>query len=87
MLDSPFADMRDVVATALRRHHVPPWPVLAASDRVTRLLYGFYYRDVRPVKAIADFPARCTHSRRGRRIIPVAHARGSSRRPGSRSGS
>ncbi|WP_347347166.1 alpha/beta hydrolase [Nigerium sp.] len=77
VLDSPFADMRDVVATALRRHHVPPWPVLAASDRVTGLLYGYRYRDVRPVEAIARISPRPLLLIHGAddRIIPVAHAR------------
>ena len=32
VVDSPFATMRDVIAAALQRYRVPPWPTIAASE-------------------------------------------------------
>lgn len=77
VLDSPFSQMRDVIATAIRRYRVPVWPTLSAADGVTRLLYGYRFGQVRPIDAIAAITPRPLLLLHGEadRIIPVEHAR------------
>lgn len=77
VVDSSFATMRDVIAAALQRYRVPPWPTIAASDRLTRLRYGYRYAQVRPIDAIAAVAPRPLLILHGEadRIIPVAQAR------------
>lgn len=77
VLDSPFAEMRDVIATAMRRLKVPTFPTLAASEQVTRMLYGYRFAEVRPIEAIARLSPRPVLLLHGEedRIIPISHAR------------
>lgn len=76
VLDSPFADMRGVVAHGMRRMRVPTVPVLAASDLATLALYRYRYADVRPVDVIgriAPRPLLLVHGEKDR-VIPVDNA-------------
>lgn len=76
VLDSAFAEMRDVIAVAGRRLRLPPFPLLPLIDHATRLRYGYRFADVRPVDAIARFaprPVLLLHSNQDH-VIPVSHA-------------
>ncbi|MFV0458092.1 MAG: alpha/beta hydrolase [Actinomycetales bacterium] len=76
VLDSPFATMRDVVASAYRRYRLPTRPLLDAADLVTRLRYGYQFAHVAPEQAIgalAPRPLLLLHGDADR-IIPLEHA-------------
>lgn len=76
VLDSSFADMRDVIATASRRMRMPPFPVVPLTDHATRLRYGYRFHDVAPIDAVhrlAPRPVLFLHGEQDR-IIPVQHA-------------
>ena len=46
VLDSPFADMQGVIATAIRRFRVPPFLLLRLTDLATKIRYGYRFADV-----------------------------------------
>lgn len=76
VLDSPFADMRGVVANAAARLRVPPFPLLYLVDHATKLRYGYRFRDVTPLEAIgalAPRPVLLLHGGEDR-VIPIDHA-------------
>lgn len=77
VLDSPFATMSEVVASAYRRHRLPPRMLLPIADLVTRARYGYWFGQVRPVDVIAALAPRPILLLHGEadRIIPVEHAR------------
>lgn len=77
VLDSPFADMLDVVRTTGRRWHLPAFPLLAMVDRVTGWRHGYRFADVRPVDVIGRFAPRPLLLLHGDadRVIPLEHAR------------
>lgn len=74
--DSPFADMRGVVANAARTRHLPV-PLVALVDHATGLRYGYRFGQVQPIDVVAALAARpllliaCTEDE----VIPVDHAR------------
>lgn len=76
VLDSPFADMRDVIRTAGNRWRLPAFPLLALVDRATGLRHGYRFADMRPVDvigALAPRPLLLLHGDADR-VIPVQHA-------------
>lgn len=77
VLDSPFADMNDVVATAIRRFRLPPLLLLRLTDWATRLRYGYRFADVQPIDVIDRIPPRPMLLMQGDhdRIIPIEHGR------------
>lgn len=76
VLDSPFATMSDVVATAYRRYRLPPGALVPLADLATRARYGYTFGQVRPLDVIATLPPRPILLLHGSldRIIPIAHA-------------
>lgn len=76
VLDSPFATMSDVIATAYRRFRLPSAPLLPLADLATRLRYGYTFAQVRPIDVIADVAPRPILLLHGAAdaIIPVSHA-------------
>ncbi len=76
VLDSPFADMRGVVANAIGTLRLPPVPLLWLVDRATRLRYGYGFHEVAPIEVIgtlAPRPVLLLHGDQDR-VIPVEHA-------------
>lgn len=74
--DSPFADMRGVVAHALGKLRLPPMPLLWLTDRATRWRYGYGFAEVAPIDvigALAPRPLLLLHGE-GDSVIPVDHA-------------
>lgn len=74
--DSPFASISDVVAFAFRRRRLPAPPLVALTDIVNRLRYGYRFNAVRPVdavSAIAPRPLLLIHGTDDT-VIPVQHA-------------
>lgn len=75
--DSPFADMRGVIAFAAEHLRLPPVPLVGLVDHVTRLRYGYRFGDVAPVDVvdrIAPRPLLLVHGTDDH-VIPVEHAR------------
>lgn len=75
VLDSPFADMHGVVATAIHRFRVPPFLLLRLTDLVTKIRYGYRFADVQPIDVIGAIPPRPILLMHGDadRIIPSQH--------------
>lgn len=76
VLDSPFATMSDVIATAYRRFRLPTGPLLPLANLATRLRYGYTFAQVRPIDVIAELAPRPILLLHGAddTIIPVSHA-------------
>lgn len=76
VLDSPFATMSDVIATAYRRFRLPTGPLLPLADLATRLRYGYTFAQVRPIDVIAELAPRPILLLHGAddSVIPVSHA-------------
>lgn len=74
--DSPFATMRDAVGQAFRRRHLPVRALLGLSDAANRVRFGYWFKAVRPLDAIAKISPRPLLLIQGEddRIIPVDHA-------------
>lgn len=76
VVDSPFATLRDIVGDAYRRRHLPPQPLLALTDLLTRHAYGYSFQTVRPldvVARIAPRPLLIIHSACDD-VISIAHS-------------
>lgn len=76
VLDSPFAEMRGVIAHALGKLRLPPVPLLWLTDRATRWRYGYGFNDVAPIDVIerlAPRPVLLLHGESDG-VIPVDHA-------------
>ncbi len=76
VLDSPFAEMRGVVAHALGKLRLPPFPLLWLTDRATRWRYGYGFGEVAPIDvvgALAPRPLLLLHGAADS-VIPVDHA-------------
>ena len=75
VLDSPFADMQGVIATAIRRFRVPPFLLLRLTDLATKIRYGYRFADVQPIEAITSIPPRPILLMHGDadHIIPYSH--------------
>lgn len=74
--DSPFADLRGVVAATIGHLRLPPVPLLDLVDHATRLRYGYRFADVEPIEAVAGIaprPLLIVHGT-GDSVIPVEHA-------------
>ena len=74
VLDSPFAQMHDVVTAAARRLRLPPFPLVPLIDRHTRLRYGYRFHDVRPIDVadqLAPRPVLFLHGGADRTIPPA----------------
>lgn len=76
VLDSPFATMSDVIATAYRRFRLPAGPLLPLADLATRVRYGYTFAQVRPIDVVADLAPRPILLLHGAEdtVIPVSHA-------------
>lgn len=76
VLDSPFATMADVIATAYRKFRLPTAPLLPLANLATRLRYGYTFAQVRPIDVIAELAPRPILLLHGAvdSIIPVSHA-------------
>lgn len=76
VLDSPFADLRGVVAHALGKLRLPPIPLLWLTDRATRARYGYGFHEVSPVAAIGAMAPRPVLLMHGEAdsVIPLEHA-------------
>lgn len=75
VLDSPFAQMSDVIGFAYRRHRLPERPLLMLADLLTGLTRGYRMGQVRPVEVIgrlAPRPVLLLHADADQ-IIPFAH--------------
>ena len=73
VLDSPFAQMHDVVTAAARRLRLPPFPLVPLIDRHTRMRYGYRFHDVRPIDIahqLAPRPVLFLHGGADRTIPP-----------------
>lgn len=73
VLDSPFAEMHEVVEAAARRMRLPPFPLVPLVDRHTRLRYGYRFHDVRPIDVadqLAPRPVLFLHGGADRTIPP-----------------
>lgn len=75
VLDSPFADMHGVIATAIRRFRVPPFLLTRLTDLATKMRYGYRFADVQPIDVIGSIPPRPILLLHGDadRIIPLNH--------------
>lgn len=76
VLDSPFAEMSDVVRAAYRRYRLPWMPVLPLAAVVTWARYGYRFGQVRPLdvmRQLAPRPVLLLHGTADH-VIPVAHA-------------
>lgn len=76
VLDSPFATMSDVVGNGFRRYRLPSGALVPAADVANRLRYGYAFKQVRPVEAIARIAPRPVLLLHGTedRVIPYRHA-------------
>lgn len=75
--DSPFADMRSVVAAAVTGLRLPPVPFVDLVNHATRLRYGYAFQEVQPIASvgrIAPRPLLLIHGAHDA-VIPVEHAR------------
>lgn len=74
--DSPFADMRGVIAAAAKDMHLPPVPLVQLVDHATRLRYGYRFADVQPIDVVAFLAPRPLLLIHGTEdsVIPVDHA-------------
>lgn len=75
--DSPFADMRGVIAYAAEHRRVPPFPLVTFVEWATRARYGYRFAEVQPVDVVAQIPPRPLLLIHGTDdgVIPVEHAR------------
>ncbi|HEY0603896.1 MAG TPA: alpha/beta fold hydrolase [Herpetosiphonaceae bacterium] len=74
--DSPFATMRDVIASTYRNYHLPARPLLDLADALSGWCYGYSFDAVRPldvIDRIAPRPLLLIHGAQDR-TIPVDHA-------------
>lgn len=75
--DSPFADMKGVIAYAAQQLKIPTLGTIAVVDQANRLRYGYRFADVEPlsvVDQIAPRPLLIIHGTEDT-VIPVDHAR------------
>ncbi|WP_392508081.1 alpha/beta hydrolase [Naumannella halotolerans] len=76
VLDSPFADMTDVIRTAVHRMRLPTFPLLPLTDLATGIRYRYRFDDVRPIDVIGKLsprPLLLLHAEDDT-IIPIDHA-------------
>ncbi|MBQ8305633.1 MAG: alpha/beta fold hydrolase [Blautia sp.] len=69
--DCGFADISNVLKVAMKRMHVPGF-MLYPTSGMSRLLYGFTYREMQPVKAIEGnrVPVLFLHGEEDHFIVP-----------------
>ncbi len=76
LADSAFASLSGVIEAAYGRYRLPTQPLLTLSDRYNGWRYGYRYRSLRPIAAIAAIaprPILIIHGERDQ-VTPVAHA-------------
>lgn len=75
VLDTPFAEMADVLGYAYRRFRLPARPLLALADLMVRLRHGYRMAEVRPVDVISRLSPRPVLLMHGDddRITPLEH--------------
>ncbi len=75
VLDSPFADLAQLVDEALGRHFLPPWPLRLLAFQLARAYTGYDPSDLRPVEAIRRLraPILLIHGTADR-VVPFHHA-------------
>lgn len=75
VLDTAFAEMRDVIGFAYRRLRLPSAPLLAVVDLMTRATRGYRLAEVRPVDVVGRLSPRPVLLMHGAddRVTPLEH--------------
>lgn len=76
VVDSPFATMRDVIASTYQHYHLPARPLLDLASALSGWCYGYTFDAVRPldvIDRIAPRPLLMIHGSQDT-TIPVDHA-------------
>lgn len=56
--DCPFADLYEQMAYRLKgKHRLPAFPILNAGSLISKLISGFYFEQVSPIKVVKDIQA------------------------------